>query len=291
MTKGLKKCVITGANGFLGSRLQRHLESKGWRVLPWTRKLNPPAGAISFRLGDDVSPAGFQDVDALIHCAYDFAPLAWNDIARVNIHGSEKLLQAAQSAGLQSIVFISSLSAFPGCRSWYGKAKLETEGFALASGASVIRPGLIYGDHPGGMFGRLVRQVRNSRVLPLLTGGRQLQYLLHEEDLGQLILDLLERKLPSHGEPIAAAHEQGWELKEILKAIGRGLSRPVVFFPVPWRAAWLGLKVLELAGVRTNFRSDSLLGMVYQDPNPSFAAAKALGLRCRPFRLVPAMLD
>jgi nucleoside-diphosphate-sugar epimerase len=291
MTGNPKTCVITGANGFLGSRLQRGLEAKGWRVLPWTRKSNPSAGTTSFRLGDDLSPSRFQGVDALLHCAYDFAPLAWEDIARVNIHGSEKLLRAAQLAGVQSIVFISSLSAFPGCRSWYGKAKLETERLAFASGACVIRPGLVYGEHPGGMFGRLVRQVRNSRFLPLLTGGRQLQYLLHEEDLRELILHILQRALPIPREPISAAHEQGWELKAILKEIGSGLSRPVTFLPVPWRIAWLGLKTLELAGLRTNFRSDSLIGMVYQNPAPSFAAAQALGLRCRPFRLAPAMLE
>jgi len=71
-------------------------------------------------------------------------------------------------AAVESIVVISSLSAFAGCRSLYGKAKLQIESLALSADAVVIRPGLVYGNDSGGMFGRLVRQVRGSRLLPVL---------------------------------------------------------------------------------------------------------------------------
>jgi hypothetical protein len=77
-----------------------------------------------------------------------------------------------------------ALSAFAGCRSLYGKAKMEIEAFARSSRGVVIRPGLVYSDNPGGMFGRLVRQVRSARFIPIIWGGRQTQYLLHDEDLG-----------------------------------------------------------------------------------------------------------
>jgi hypothetical protein len=52
--------------------------------------------------------------------------------------------------------------------------------------------------------------------------------------------------------------------------------------PVPWQLAWLGLKGLELAGAQLNFRSDSLISLVYQNPCPSFALLKSLGFKCRP---------
>jgi hypothetical protein len=61
--------------------------------------------------------------------------------------------------------------------------------------------------------------------------------------------------------------------------------------PLPWQLVWLALKSLELAGVRTNFRSDSLIGMMYQNPRPVFALLKSLGYQCRPFELTPGMLD
>ena len=280
-----KSCVLTGARGFVGSRLKGHLERAGWRVTAWTRQPEPGTGAVAFRLGQEVDPNLLKGAQALVHCAYDFGPRRWEDIAALNVGGSQKLLAAAQAAGVRSVVFISSLSAFAGCRSLYGRAKIEIEGLARSTGAFVIRPGLVYSDNPGGMFGRLVGQVRNARFVPIIWGGRQVQYLLHDEDLGNVVQGCLDGRMPAGVEPITVAHEQGWELKEVLVQIARALGKRVTFLPVPWQLAWLGMKGLELAGARPNFRSDSLISMVYQNPCPSFALVKSLGFECRPFQL------
>jgi nucleoside-diphosphate-sugar epimerase len=285
-----KRCILTGANGFLGSRLKGRLERNGWHVTAWTRQPQPGIGAVAFRLGEEVDPSRLKGAHALVHCAYDFGPRRWDDIRAINVTGSQKLLAAARDAGVRSVVFISSLSAFAGCRSLYGQAKVEIEGFAHSIGAFVIRPGLVYSDNPGGMFGQLVRPVRGARFLPLLWGGRQVQYLVHDEDLGSLVEGCLDGRVPAGVEPISIAHEHGWELKEVLTQIAEALGKRVTFVPVPWQFAWLGLKGLELAGARPNFRSDSLISMVYQNPHPSFALLKSLGFQCRPFQLAPTML-
>jgi nucleoside-diphosphate-sugar epimerase len=278
---------MTGARGFVGSRLARHLERDGWRVIAWTRQPEAGSGAVAFRLGQEVDPGLFKGVRALVHCAYDFGPRRWEDITAVNVTGSQKLLEAARKAGVESVIFISSLSAFAGCRSLYGKAKLEIESAAQSLGAYVIRPGLVYSDNPRGMFGRLVGQVRGSRFIPIMRGGKQAQYLLHDEDLGKLILGCLEGRVPKPSGPITIAHEQGRELKEILSQIAQALGKRVSFVPVPWQCVWLALKSLELAGVQTNFRSDSLISMVHQNPRPAFASPNSLGFECRPFKLAP----
>ena len=277
-------CIITGASGFVGGRLTRHLRANGWRVVEWTRSPAPGNDAVPFRLGQDLEPKLLNGSRALVHCAYDFAPRKWQDLAAINVAGSGKLFQAARAAGVERIIFISSLSAFPGCRSLYGKAKLEIENLAQSSGAWTIRPGLIYGDHPGGMFGRLIRQIASSRYVPILSGGAQTQYLLHEEDLGNLVLGLVEGRVAAIAEPVSAAHEQGLELKAILHQIAEALGKRVSFVPIPWQCVWLGLKTLELVEVRTNFKSDSLISIVYQNPKPSFALLQSLGFHCRPFR-------
>jgi len=284
-------CALTGANGFVGRRLWRHLESEGWRVIPWTRQTGGGGEGVVFRLGEEIDPALLKNVHAVVHCAYDFGPRRWPEIAGVNVEGSRKLFEAARTAGVESIVHISSLSAFPGCRSLYGRAKLATEEAALSAGGLVLRPGLIYGEAPGGMFGRLVAQVKNSKVVPVIRGGRQTQYLVHEQDLGATVLSCLAGRAGTISTPISLAHEQGWELTEILRRIGHMLGRRVTFIPVPWQLAWVGLKSLEIVGVPTQFRSDSLISLVYQDPQPSFALLKSLGFRCRPFQLAPAMLS
>lgn len=290
MTANTRLCAVTGANGFVGGCLRRRLQREGWRVVSWTRQPKPGTDDVGFQLGQDVDPCLFKGARVLVHCAYDFGPLRQADIIAVNVRGSQKLLEAARKAGVESIVVISSLSAFAGCRSLYGKAKLQIESLALSADAVVIRPGLVYGNDSGGMFGRLVRQVRGSRLLPVLWGGNQAQYLVHEEDLGNLLQGALAGRVPAGTSPITVAHAQGWELRYILARIAAALGKRVSFVPVPWPILWVGLKSLELVGVPAGFRSDSLISMVYQDPHPSFELLRSLGLQCRPFQITPAML-
>jgi nucleoside-diphosphate-sugar epimerase len=290
MALNTRSCILTGANSFVGSRLRSCLERSGWRVTAWTRQPEPGTGAVAFRLGQEIDPERLKGAHALVHCAYDFGPCRWDDIRTINVTGSQKLLAAARDAGVQSVVFISTLSAFAGCRSLYGKAKVEIEAFARSCGAFVIRPGLVYSNNPGGMFGRLVSQVRGARFVPVIRGGRQVQYLVHDEDLGSLVEGCLSGRVRAGVEPISVAHEHGWELNEILTEIAQALDKRVTFVPVPWRFAWLGLKGLELAGARPNFRSDSLISLIYQNPCPSFALVRSLGFQCRVFQLAPTML-
>src|SRR4051812_36344711 len=120
-----RQCIVTGANGFVGSRLRFHLERAGWKVIGWTR--HPKPGGVAFRLGENVSSRQLEGVEAVVHCAYDFKARGWHEIQAVNVNGSRRFLQAARDAGVKKLVFISSISAFPGCRSLYGKAKMEIE--------------------------------------------------------------------------------------------------------------------------------------------------------------------
>jgi len=281
-------CAVTGSAGYVGGKIKLHLERAGWAVSSWTRR---PVGKsdVKFQLGEDVDPKLFDNVTALIHCAYDFSLRSWDDIGAVNIRGSEKILRAARSAGVQNIVFVSSVSAFEGCRALYGKAKMEIESVARSVNAFVIRPGLVYGNQAGGVFGGLVNQTRRSRIIPLIGGGQQLQFLVHDEDLGQFVSRCIAGGFPSPGNAVTLAHEQGWTMRSLLEELARAQGKHPKFLPVPWRLVWMGLKSLEVLHLPAPFRSDSLISFVYQNPTPSFELAKSLGAQCRPFQITPAM--
>ncbi len=287
--KGL--CAITGVGGYVGGCVKNYFATRGWEIFELTRCPGPNSRALRFRLGDDVSPESLAGVTALIHCAYDFKPLRWEEIRAVNVEGSRKILEAARAARIPKIVYVSSVSAFDGCRSLYGRAKLEIEEIALNKGALVIRPGLVYGAPPGAMFGKLVAQVRKSPVIPMIGDGSQVQYLIHNEDLSSFIecyasgtIDLAGQ---SQASPriLTAAHEQPWTVKRLLQEIARALNRRLKFVPLPWRMVWLGLKFAEVCGLRLDFRSDNLISLMYQNPSPDFSANAEAGLRCRPFEI------
>ena len=203
----------------------------------------------------------------------------------MNVEGSRKILAAARAANVPKIIFISSISAFDGCRSLYGKAKLEIEKIALDNGALVIRPGLVYGSGPGGMFGKLTTQVRKSSVIPLIGDGSQIQFLVHNEDLCAFIEKYVSGKIEIAQRVLTAANEQPWTFRRLLLEIARAQNKKIKFIPLPWRLVWAGLKTAEICGLKLNFRSDNLVSLMHQNPSPDFSANAKIGLVCRPFEI------
>jgi nucleoside-diphosphate-sugar epimerase len=280
-----KVCAITGANGYVGGTFRNYFAAHDWEVVALSRQPDPGVRAMKFRLGDEIATESLAGVTSLVHCAYDFGPLRWPDIHAVNVDGTEKLFAAARKAGVTNIVCISSISAYDGCRSLYGKAKLEIEKIARDHGAQVIRPGLVYGSGPGGMFGKLMQQVRKSSVIPLIGDGSQIQYLVHQEDLAAFVERCSSGEVTIPTEILTAANEQPWAFRQLLVEIATSLNKKVKFIPLPWRFVWLGLKSAETLGLKLNFRSDSLVSLMYQNPAPDFSANAKTGLVCRPFEM------
>ena len=287
--------LVTGSNGWLGRCVARRFRAAGWRVRELVRRPEPAAvergEAAAFTLGNEVQSQALAGARALVHCAYDFSGRAWSEIEAANVQGSVRLLEAARQAGVEHLVYISTMSAFPGCKSLYGKAKLAIEAQAASQQALILRPGLIYGDQPGAMFQGLVRQARNARLLPLIGGGDQVLYLVHEADLSDLIFRYASGEAPAPAAPITAAHPQGWTFRQILEKIAAKLGRRLTFVPVPWRAVWLALKTAEVCGLRLGFRSDSLVSLVNQNAHPDFSSPAELGFAPRPFTLEGVRLE
>ncbi len=73
--------------------------------------------------------------------------------------------------------------------------------------------------------------------------------------------------------------------RQLLLEIARGLGKKIRFIPLPWRLAWAGLKSAETCGLRLNFRSDSLVSLMHQNPNPDFSPNAQAALVCRPFEI------
>jgi nucleoside-diphosphate-sugar epimerase len=280
-----KICAITGSYGYVGGCVKKYFTSHGWEIIELTRQPKPGTHGITFQLGAEISPQSLADVDTLVHCAYDFKPMTWAEICAVNVEGSRKILEAARSAGVGKIIYISSISAFDGCRSLYGKAKLEIEKIALENGALVIRPGLVYGSGPGGMFGKLTAQIHNSSVIPMIGDGSQIQFLVHNEDLSAFIERYANGEIKMIPRILTAANEQPQAFKQLLLEIAHALGKKPKFIPLPCRFVWMGLKVAELCGLKLNFRSDSLVSLVNQNPKPDFSKNSEVGLICRPFEI------
>ena len=262
-------CAITGAGGYVGSRIASGLRARGWGV--------SELGRDGFTLEGGLAPGSLDGVSALVHCAWDFRPTRWDDVVAVNVEGSRRLISAAAEAGVERIVFVSTLSAFAGCRSLYGRAKLLVEQATLEHGGAVVRAGLVWGEHPGSIFGKLRSLAQRSPFVPIISPKKL--YLVHEDDLAAAVAELLDRSdRPS--DPVIAAAPEPLGLEEIVRRVGRPGVRT---FRVPWQLAWAGLRLLERLGLRPRFRSDSVRSLASLDQEPFASARPVEGIAFRPF--------
>lgn len=281
MTSGRSTAAITGASGYLGRTIRSALDAHGWRTIALVR--SPGADdpdAIPFTLGGGLDPAILEGVDALIHCAYDLSLTSRDAIWHVNVTGTEQLLDAALVAGVGRSLVISSTAAYPGTKQVYGGAKLATEDIARTRGGVVIRPGLVFGPHAGGMVGSLSR-VTGLPIVPLLA-GRSHTYMLHEDDLAAAVLQLATMRDPPTM-PVVLAHPKPVNVAVLLRSLAAARGSRTRFVPIPWRPVFWMLRLAEMAPVRLPFRADSLWGLAHPPPPPDLATTDALGLSLRPF--------
>lgn len=269
--KAEKVCVVTGAGGYLGSKVSEQLSKNGWKVWKASSSLKH-SESISFSLREGIHPEDLRSkqVQLLIHCAYDFSARTPAEISEANIQGSIRLLKGAHQAGVTQLIFISSMASFEGCRSLYGQAKLAVEKEALTLGAVVVRPGLILGKNTGGIVGAILGVMKKFRWIPLIGSGKQIQYLTYDEDLARFIQKLADHPDQAPPSPISAIHPTPVAFRTLLAqlAAARGYPR-THFIPIPWRLIWAALRALEFLGLRLRFRSDSVVSFVNSNSNPN----------------------
>ena len=123
---------ITGASGYLGKTLTDYFANQDHTVIALCRRniFNHKNIVFSkFNLGSPIEKT-LPPPDICIHCAYDLSLIEWSDIFRINVIGSQKLFDQLLKLNCKSIINISSISAFKGVRSKYGKSKLLIEEYA-----------------------------------------------------------------------------------------------------------------------------------------------------------------
>jgi dihydroflavonol-4-reductase len=115
------RVLVTGASGFLGSAVARALVARGAEVRALVRPTSPRdnvAGLGCEIVAGDLTDraslgTALQGVRYLFHVAADYRFWARDPsvILRVNVEGTRALMQEAQAAGVERIVYTSSVAA------------------------------------------------------------------------------------------------------------------------------------------------------------------------------------
>jgi dTDP-4-dehydrorhamnose reductase len=195
----MRKLLVTGGTGTLGSALVRLASRRGWGVrATWhTRGPDGVAEWVQVDIRDPAAVAGaVKGVDAVVHTAYvQGGEEEWS----TNVEASETVARAAggrRRVHLSSdIVFDGTMGRYreedvPAPVNSYGRSKAEAE-LRVADrhpAATIVRTSLIYGI-PDGPQERLAREGTKFYV-------DELRSPVHVDDLAGAVLDLLEVEVP-----------------------------------------------------------------------------------------------
>lgn len=177
--------LVTGASGFLGGHLTQTLVQQGItpRILvrPNSRHTALPLDQVEIQEGDlrdvETLKKAVADVSIVYHCAATMKGTK-EEFFESNVQGTQQLLAAAQSSGVQRFLHVSSVAVygpgqktiireeegydpFPQQRGYYTWTKIESDRLALQFAkehnfpVTVLRPGIIYGPGAKPFFARL----------------------------------------------------------------------------------------------------------------------------------------
>jgi nucleoside-diphosphate-sugar epimerase len=300
------RVVVTGASGFLGSHIARHLTAQGHEVIATGRdatRLEAAAPAVLRRQTIDLSSGTleglFAEATAVVHCAGRAAP--WGDRSAFwqdNVTATERLIAAARRSTLvRRFVLISSPSIYFRFRDeeqlteeftppahWptpYAQTKWVAEcrvRAALELGPIILRPRAVYGPGDRAIMPRLIASVR-AGLFPVPNGGQAKVDVTYIDNL----VCAVERALcaPSvfegrafnitNGEPLTA--------RTLLEQLFRALEMRVRLVSIPRGAALAIARLAEAVAMARPGRPEPRVtvygtGLLAYSQTLSIAAAK-----------------
>ena len=220
------RLAVTGATGFIGSRLIERLAGSEHNCRALTRRpmsLRPNVTWVEGALDrPDTLAALVEGADAVIHVAGLLHGRTAAQFDAVNVAGTAAMIDASRAAGVRRFVHLSSLAARHPDISLYGASKARSEDVVSPSGLdyAIVRPPAVYG--PGDRETLDLFRMAKLGIVFLPSDGRL--SLIHVDDLIELLLALAAPGAPSalvvepdDGRPIS----QRQFARELGVAVGR----------------------------------------------------------------------
>lgn len=261
------KVFVTGASGFIGSKLCSQLTSE---VAPGdiTCLVREEVSADRYRaLGYNVVQSDLADIDSYRHelltanCVFHLGGLATFgnslDYERDNVEATRLIVEALESSEVvESFIFTSTIGAVdrtpgdscaqplnvastPCPQSAYGKSKLRCEEIVRSSNTPwvIVRPAWVYG--PGMRIGShiatFVRAAMNQKLFTRIRFPGRVSVIYIDDMAGALVHAMKRRPL---SRVLFACDGEPRSLGEIFEAIYRSLNmQQVTVFKIP---GWIG---------------------------------------------------
>jgi nucleoside-diphosphate-sugar epimerase len=303
MTERDKRVFVSGASGFIGGYLVDSLLRRGFEVRALVhRSALPPADRLEIVRGDicDRKTLGraLKGVDVLFHLASALgsAVIDRDEFRKINVQGTECILDEARRSGVGRIIHISSAGVFgavkkgqvaeetscPAPLTVYDKTKLEGERIAIdfargGMNAVILRPGWAYGPRDRRTF-KLIKAVCSGRFI-MVTRGAGFQTPVFIDDLIKGIQ--LAAGKGKRGEIYHLAGGEIMPVREMIRAIRLACGKKTTRFFIPLLPARLAALFIEAAfapwGKEAPFNRSKLSFFAHSKPLSIDKARRELG--------------
>jgi nucleoside-diphosphate-sugar epimerase len=272
----LRRILVTGASGFIGRALVRHLAELGDWVRAASRKTWPAGKGVELVASPDLAASPdwkpfLKGIDVIVHAAAIAHTTGSDEAAQdaVNHRAVAALAEAARGR-VERFIFLSSIRAQSGaCAAGtltekevprpadaYGRAKLAAESALSRSGVPfvILRPVLVAGSAPSGNLAHLLRLARLRVPLPM-RGFTAKRSLVDRSDLCAAVAHVLveSRHL---GETYIVAHPEPIEIAAMLAAVRQGLNRDAGLFALPPVLTHMALALPFVGEIRAKLLGD-----------------------------------
>lgn len=271
--------ALTGANGFLGRAVTKHLLASGWQVRALLRRPSPDLEA----MGVAAVPGALEQrdslerlvdgADAVVHCAGLVKARSTAEFASVNADGTARVAEAAAAcARPPRFLLLSSLAAREPEISPYAASKRGAER-ALGAYDGVLehcslRPPGIYGPGDRATLPLFRQLARGFLFVPKVPGARL--SLLYVQDLAALVERLLAKSdWSGRILEVDDGRQGGYGWADLADTAGRHLGRRVRQVSVPrwllWGPAQLNQWFARVCGRSTFFTPDKISEFFHPD--------------------------
>lgn len=273
---------MTGGSGFLGRRVLPRLVEQGYEVTALVRR--PQAARRVEELGA-VAIAGDLDDPASVDAAFAASGAsALVNLASLGFGHAPAIVAAAEEAGLQRAVFVSTTAIFTTLDARSKAVRQAAEDAIRASSLdwTILRPTMIYGAPDDRNMARLLRLLRTTPVVPVPGGGRHLQQPVHVDDLAAAVVGALAQPV-AIGRAYDVAGPDPLSMRAVLEQAGDAVGRVPRVVGVPLRPAVAAVRAYERVIGSPRLRAEQIERLAEDKAFDIGPARRDLGFDPRPF--------
>ena len=199
MPENKKNILITGASGFIGGYVFRHLLKAGYNVVSFdicdNPKIRPELQIIGSIMDKKTIQNAVDKYDTVLHFAgfsnINKVKLNPLDCLNNNIIGTANILEALKNKGEGSIVLASSIYASSKKGHFYTTSKIAAESVCInyydlfSIPISILRLGTVYGEHSRheDVVSLFTKAAINNAPIYLHGNGQQPRRFIHGQDV------------------------------------------------------------------------------------------------------------